>query len=266
MIGVNTYNVRQAKNAGIDIPVPNVVLVKRSGSGVSNFSNDPVNWFHEVYVRFQTVPESFKAAEDPWLELAWCRQTRKDPLGRPNTRERNTRRWSFPDDPVLKTGGGIGNGTQNNPNGTAIRRSKWAITPVDGEFATGSRIQLEHYFRLGLVRVFSFSLNHTFIKMLRPTFLEDRRDTQPFSLSVFNPLSKVPKYHGYENAYFAFAFSVKDPNASHPGDRIVGPLSKIIKATAKTANNSFPISYGNNNQPQIVGDGNYLYFQFVRGR
>lgn len=266
MVGYNTENrVVRSSGGGAQLPIPRIIITNHVGAGISSFDNSPVAWFNEIFVRFpDTATELMGPGSDPLLELAWCRQGYRYRAGRPNSRQDRYRRWAFPDDSVIKLGGDMGGGTQVGPGGLLTRRSKWAVVPVDGGLAVPTRIELEHYYRMADVSWWIGPLysDRDQAPMLKPTFLKYRRYGQPFSVSQINPLSKVPRYHGYEHGYFSFAFSIKDPNGQNPGDRITGPMAPAIRVIVCNEQASFPIRYAADGTASFVG-GKSLKMEFA---
>lgn len=238
---------RSKKGVLRDIPAPVVEIRQNDWSNISNFAGDAMRGFNSVFVRTPDfTDEIFEADNEPQLELAWYRKRWGTGEGRlsgvPN------KGWAFPDDAVLKRGADQGGGTQMGGNGGTplARRSKWDISGAqDLEFLTGGRIELEHYFKLSRVKLMSADVEPVtgwpLLTMPVPTFVPYVANSTVFSTSQADIERTTPRYHGYWNGYFAFAFSVKDPEGDHPGDRIRGPLSNTVHVRAATADGGFPI-------------------------
>lgn len=247
---MGTSNSKPLSGGSPGLPVPKVIILDRPLNGViSNFDGTTVvNWFNQLAVRMPDAPtEAFTADSEPLLELCWSRASRK----KENFNSAATkRRWSFPDDPLFRYGSNMGGGQQQTDGDIpALRRSKWSLIGIrDGDLIGGGRIELEHYYRAGEIRyVFGVDVlgfpETASVNGLRPTFLKTRIAQQPPGFTMSRPLSRVPKYKGYEHGYFAFAFSIKDPNGLHPGDRVTGPLSPIVKVILATESRAFPLRY-----------------------
>lgn len=244
---VNHSRWRSKKADITDVPRPIVEIRQNDFNNNSVFDNSTMIGLNSVWVRtpdFNT--DVFVAANEPVLELCWYRKR----WGTGEGRESGTpnKGWAFPDDSVFKYGSDQGGGSQMNGNGqTAIaRRSKWDATGVsDLEHVTGQRIELEHYFKLSDVKLLSAETEPAggwpTINAPVPTFVPYVANSPVFSTSQFDISRTTPRYHGYWNGYFAFAFSIKDPNGTHDGDRLRGPISDTVQVRAATSDGGFPI-------------------------
>ena len=243
---------RTNPNSAGGIPTPSIEIRQNNWSGTSSFAGDAMIGLNSVFVRTPDFNQDvFSADNEPLLELAWFRKR----WGTGEGREGGTanKGWAFPDDPVLKFGSDQGEGSQMGGNGsTALtRRSKWDVSgTADFEHITGARIELEHYFKQVDVKLLSEATEPAggwpTINIPTPTFVPYVANSKVFSQSQFEIERTTPRYHGYWNGYFAFAFSVKDPAGSHPGDRLRGPMSKVIQIRASAADGGFPIWPTNN--------------------
>lgn len=210
-----------SSGSGLNIPAPNVELVE-SGWTRTNVFGDNLKGKISCYVSVSDCSSRFFEDEnlEARVELMRCVKHR-------HNGEQQRLRFRHPDDKDFKTGGRTRGGEQEVP-----RRSSWSLFGLNdfqrigqNDITVDGRIPLEdyHYIRNGVVNALGGEKS-----ISTPVVSGSKQAAYIFTQSQLN--GHRPAYNCQTiNGYYAFRISIKDEDGDGTsGDRIVGPMSRVI--------------------------------------